>query len=81
MILVRPDSKLIFVRGCYRFGPIREAVLEAIGTKRLPRDFDQWLIVGLADDDAKVITTGMPFSPPDDRMEITGFRARCEREP
>lgn len=74
MISINPESKIVFVRGVYRWATIRDAVLEVIERKRLPADFDTWLIVGLADDQSSTISTGMPFSPPDDRVVVEGFR-------
>lgn len=76
MITINVESKIVFVRGVYRWRAIREAVLEASGRKALPRDFDSWIIVGLADDQSSTITTGMPFSPPDDRVHVDGFRRK-----
>ncbi len=76
MITVNAGSKIVFVRGVYRWRSIREAVLEVTQRRRLPADFDSWIIVGLADDQSSSITTGMPFSPPDDRLHIDGFRRK-----
>lgn len=76
MISVNVESKIVFVRGVYRWRSVREAVLEVTGRKTLPRDFDAWLIVGLADDQSSTITTGLPFSPPDDRTHVEGFRRK-----
>lgn len=63
MIYVRPDVKLILVRGVRSMKDIEAEVLKATGRKTVR--WLEWTIVGLADDDSKGITTGMPFTPPD----------------
>jgi hypothetical protein len=72
MITVRKELKMIIVRGIYRVADIERAVLKATGGKRWDRRGD-WILVGLADDDARGINTGLPFTPPDSTDGI-GYR-------
>ena len=74
MISVRPDIKIVFLRGAHRFEDIEAAVLEKTGMKRWARK--EWTIVGLADEDSKMLQTGMPFSPPEDHREVAGFKIK-----
>lgn len=74
MIHVRADLKLVFVRGVHRFAEVERAVLEATKSKRWK--WREWIVAGIADEDSKTLQTGMPFSPPDDRHEIEGFKRR-----
>ena len=72
MIHVRPDVKLVFVRGIHRMREIREAIEKEVKTFR----WDDWTIVGVSDEGvASNIATGMPFSPPDDRDPV-GFNRK-----
>lgn len=77
MISVRKELKLILVRGIYRVADIERAVLKATGGKRWERRGD-WIIVGLADDDARGINTGLPFTPPD-TTDMIGFRLSSQQ--
>lgn len=71
---VKMGARIVFVRGIYRVEQIEAAVLEMTGLKRLPRDWKKWMVVGLADEQSRNIVSGMPFSPPDDRPIVYGFR-------
>ena len=72
MIHVIPDSKIIFVRGPERMHRIMEAVENAIG--KAWRNRGEWIIVGLADDDSRGLSTGLPFSPPDQERNPVGYK-------
>ena len=72
MIHVIPDSKIIFVRGPERMHRIVEAVENAID--KAWRHRSEWIIVGLADDDSRGLSTGLPFSPPDQERNPVGYK-------
>jgi hypothetical protein len=74
MISVRPDLKIVFLRGVHTNADIEAAVLQKTGLKRW--NWREWTTVGLADDDSKSLQTGMPFSPPDDHREVAGFKIK-----
>ena len=73
MIHVDPDNRIVFFRGPYKARALRLAVLEATGWARWYKQ-DEWLIVGLADEDSRGLSTGMPFSPPDSERQPVGYR-------
>lgn len=72
MIHVSPESKIIFVRGPERMNKIVQAVQEEIG--KVWRDRGEWVIVGLADDDSRGLSTGLPFSPPQEERSPMGYK-------
>jgi hypothetical protein len=72
MIAVNVNNKMVFVRGVYRMAVIVEAVEESLGKQWRKRD--EWLIVGLADDESKGLSTGLPFDPPRVETEPIGFK-------
>ena len=78
MVHVNVESRIIFVRGPVRYRAIEEAVCEALGVK-VWRNRGEWLVVGLADEESKVITTGNDFDPPHVDREPIGCR-RCEKQ-
>jgi len=74
MIAVNEHNKMVFVRGVYRFAVIVEAIEQHLGKKW--RNRGEWLIVGLADEESKGLTTGLPFDPSRVEMEPIGFKIR-----
>ena len=73
MIHVNVEIKAIFYRGPYRFKALRLAVLEATGWTRWHNQ-DEWIFCGLADDDGRGLSTGLPFSPPDQERNPVGYK-------
>jgi hypothetical protein len=72
VIHVDTDNKIIFLHGINRHGVIVEAVEEALGKKW--RNRHEWTTVGIADDLSRGMTTGLPFSPPQEERNQVGFK-------
>lgn len=72
MIYIHVETRIVVVRGAHTMNAIEEAVLEATQRKRW-HDRARWVVIGLADEHSTMLTTGMPFTPPDDRNPV-GFR-------
>jgi hypothetical protein len=73
MVHVNIDQRIIFVKGPVRYRAIEEAVCVALGVKAW-RNRGEWLVVGLADEESKVIITGNAFDPPIVEREPIGFK-------
>ena len=72
MIYIPHNTRIVVVRGARTMIDVEAEILKVTGGKRVK--WRDWTIVGLADDDSKGITTGMPFSPPDAERESPGFK-------
>lgn len=72
MIAINEHNKMVFVRGVYRFEVIVAAVEQHLEKKWRRRG--EWLIVGIADDESRGLTTGLPFDPVRVDMEPIGFK-------
>lgn len=72
MIYVDAETRIIMVHGAHTMEAIEQAVLHVTERERWTYR-KRWVIVGIADERSLQLTTGMPFSPPDDRAPV-GFR-------
>jgi hypothetical protein len=72
VIHVNTDTRVIFIHGIARYESIVEAVETALGKKWRFRG--TWVMVGIADDESRGMTTGLPFSPPQEERNKVGFK-------
>lgn len=74
MIDPHPETRIVFVKGIHRVSAIKEAIRNAIGSK--PMKFDEWTVVGLANDSSMGMATAMPYHDLHELAPEVGYKKR-----